>query len=91
MSRARGLGVPGTDTTRTPRNPAPSARRPAGGPLTRPASLLLRGQAPGAVGFLPWRDPQDGRSGCVSNLGDYRPAVWDSRESTWTMDGDLIG
>lgn len=57
MSRARGLGVPGTDTTRTPRNPAPSARRPAGGPLTRPASLLLRGQAPGAVGFLPWRGP----------------------------------
>ena len=27
----------------------------------------------------------------MSNLWDYRPAVWDSRESTWTMDGDLIG
>jgi hypothetical protein len=27
----------------------------------------------------------------VRNLWDYRPVVWDYLESTWTMDGDLIG
>ena len=27
----------------------------------------------------------------VRNLWDYRPVVWDYLESTWTMDGDLVG